>query len=43
MKVVLHGANGRMGHVAMELLNAGYGGASLAAAVDVAAPESAGM
>lgn len=43
MKIVLHGANGRMGHVAMGLLNAGYGGASLAAAVDAAAPESAGM
>lgn len=43
MQIVLHGANGRMGHVAMELLKAGYGGAGLAAAVDVSAPAGCGM
>lgn len=43
MQIVLHGAGGRMGHVATDLLKTGYGGAQLAAAVDVCAPAGSGM
>ena len=43
MNIVLHGACGRMGQVATELLKTGFDGARLAAAVDVNAPEGSGL
>lgn len=43
MKILLHGAAGRMGQVARSVLEQGYGGAQLVAAVDMNAAEGSGV